>query len=338
MPLSELQNQLFIAVETHLKTFFNSQNFSQSQELKHMLAYHMGWYDDNPDAGSRGKRLRPLLVLLCTGAFNEDIDKIMPGAISLEFLHNFTLIHDDIEDRSILRHGRPTLWKKWGIPQAINAGDALFSIAQLSMLSIRGTLGDSSAAVGSERLNQVCLQLTRGQYLDLSFEDSDVITPEKYFEMINGKTAALIGLAASLCATVTGKNTIKQDLLSDFGRSLGMAFQIQDDILGIWGDVAVTGKSASSDILAHKKSLPVIFGLAHSSQFRSLWVKKNPTEEDVILMADTLVECGARDYASSQVEIFTQKAFNALESLFPECNKYSQALFELTEKLLIRQS
>lgn len=338
MSLAELQDQLLPAIESHLQNFLNNQDFNSSQELKHMLAYHMGWAVDDPNSSVHGKRLRPLLALLCAGALKEDVESIMPGAISLEFLHNFTLIHDDIEDSSPFRHGRLTIWKKWGIPQAINAGDALLSIAQLSMLSLRDTLDDSAAVLASERLNQVFLKLTRGQYLDLSFEETDEITLEEYFEMIDGKTAALIALAASLSAVVAGKSKEVTCLLSDFGQSLGMAFQIRDDILGIWGDAEVTGKSASSDILAHKKSLPIIFGLEHSPSFRALWVKESQSEEDVTQMAELLQTCGALDYARSQAEIYTKKAFKALENLFPEGNEYSQALFELAEKLLLRQS
>jgi len=338
MSLSELQEQLLPDIEVHLKFFLDSQDFNGSQVLKHMLAYHMGWEINDPNSSGHGKRLRPLLVLLCAGALDLDIESIMSGAISLEFLHNFTLIHDDIEDNSPLRHGRPTVWKKWGIPQAINAGDALLSIAQLSMLSLHDTLGDSAAALATKRLNQVFLQLTRGQYLDISFEETDEISPEIYYEMINGKTAALIALATSLCAVVTDTSSSVQSSLFEFGQSLGIAFQIQDDILGIWGDAELTGKSASSDILTHKKSLPIIYGLAHSSPFRASWGEKDLLSADVVRMMDQLKDCGALDYARSQAETYTQKAFSALENFSFEGNTYSQALYELAEKLLIRQS
>ena len=146
MSLPTLQDQLLPVIEQNLQMYLDSLDFSSSQELKHMLIYHMGWADDTKKPGGHGKRIRPFLMLLCAGALEENLESVMRGAISLEFLHNFTLIHDDIEDNSDFRHGRLTLWKKWGIPQAINAGDALFSIAQMSMLSLQTHYGAKQAA------------------------------------------------------------------------------------------------------------------------------------------------------------------------------------------------
>jgi len=338
MALLTLQNEFLPVIDDALMGFLSTVDFNKSQELKRMIAYHMGWAEGVKKSSGHGKRIRPLLVVLCAGALDEDINRVLPGAVSLEFLHNFTLIHDDIEDNSSFRHGRPTLWTKWGIAQAINAGDALFSIAQMSMLSLRDTVNAEIAAMVAEKLNRVCLHLTCGQSLDISFESDDEIALDTYLLMIRDKTARLLALAASLSALVTEKSESIQDSLSDFGESLGLAFQIQDDILGIWGDPEVTGKSSSSDILAHKKSLPILFGLKHSGSFQSLWLKENQTPEDISQMANLLKSCGAMDYAKSQAETYTQRAFDCLESLFPEKNEFSLALTELTEKLLLRQS
>lgn len=338
MSLSALQESLIPAIEASLKDFFNAQDFGNSQNLREMIAYHMGWADDQLGFSSRGKRIRPFLLLLCTGALQEDIKGLMPGAVSLEFLHNFTLIHDDIEDVSPLRHGRSTLWKIWGVPQAINAGDALFSIAQMSMLSLRNMHGNRAAALAVEELNRVCLHLTQGQFLDLSFESDSQIELETYLEMIQGKTAGLIALSTSLCALITEKSASTYDSLYEFGENLGLAFQIQDDILGIWGKPEVTGKSSSSDLHGRKKSLPVLFGLKQSPQFQSLWSKDASSQEELIQMSDLLQSCGALDYAQSKAAMYTKNAFNALETLFPEGNEYANALFELAKKLLIRRS
>ncbi len=338
MTLLTLQNELLPVIDNALMRFLDTIDFSESQELKRMIAYHMGWAEGVKQFSNHGKRIRPLLVLLCAGALEEDIYRVLPGAVSLEFLHNFTLIHDDIEDNSSFRHGRPTLWTRWGIAQAINAGDALFSIAQMSMLSLRDSVNAEAAAKAAEKLNRVCLHLTRGQSLDISFESDDEVALDTYLLMIRDKTARLLALAASLGALVAGKNDSIQDSLSDFGESLGLAFQIQDDILGIWGDPEVTGKSSSSDILAHKKSLPILFGLKNSGSFQSLWLKENQTPEEISRMANLLMSCGAMDYAKSQAEMYTQRAFDRLERLFPEKNEFSLALTELTEKLLLRQS
>ena len=139
MTLENLQTILVPQIEDALKTFINSIDFRSSSELGQMLRYHMGWEDDGPAKASTGKRLRPLIALLATGAFGDYPTKAMPAAVAVELLHNFTLIHDDIEDQSPMRHGRPTLWQKYGTAQAINAGDALFSIAQLSILDLAKT-------------------------------------------------------------------------------------------------------------------------------------------------------------------------------------------------------
>lgn len=135
-----------------------------------MLRYHLGWEDDSSAKASKGKRLRPLIILLTTGAFGDYPSKAMPAAVAVELLHNFTLIHDDIEDQSPMRHGRPTLWHKYGTAQAINAGDALFSIAQLSMLDLAKTCNQYVVWDAARGFNAMCLHLTQGQYLDISFE------------------------------------------------------------------------------------------------------------------------------------------------------------------------
>ena len=139
MTLENLQGLLVPQIEGALKNFIDSIDFRTSTELGQMLRYHMGWETNTSTKASTGKRLRPLITLLATGAFGEDPHKAMPAAVAVELLHNFTLIHDDIEDESPMRHGQPTLWHRYGTAQAINAGDALFSIAQLSMLDLTKT-------------------------------------------------------------------------------------------------------------------------------------------------------------------------------------------------------
>jgi len=337
MSLSTLQQNLLPLIEKALQDYINSLDFDLDNDLEDMITYHMGWHADIADSASRSKRLRPLLLLLCTGALHDDILKALPAGISIELLHNFTLIHDDIEDRSPLRHGQPTLWKKWGIAKAINTGDALFSIAQMSMLKLRETCDERIAVESAHRLNQTSLQLTSGQHIDLSFENKEKIPVDAYLDMIKGKTAALISLSTNLSGLISGQSSIVQKHLSEFGKSLGMAFQIQDDGLGIWGDPEITGKSAVSDIQTRKKTLPILYGLEKSLEFKKMWDKENLHAEDVTQMAEALEACGAKAYAQSKTKAYTEKALSNLERLFPKKNDEAQALIELSERLLNRK-
>lgn len=338
MSLAELQAQLLPILENSLQEQVNTLKFGHSQPLKTMLTTHMGWESSH---AVRGKRIRPLLTLLCAGACGGDLQTAMPAAVGVELLHNFTLIHDDIEDQSPLRHGRPTLWVKWGIPQAVNAGDALFSIAQLAMLKLAETCGAAVALEASRAFNQTCLHLTRGQYLDIAFESDDAIETETYLAMIRGKTAALLAFSSKVGALVAGQNTGIVEKFFDFGENLGLAFQVQDDFLGIWGDPAVTGKSAASDLLAKKKSLPVLYGLQHCPDFQTIWGEEPVTTEGVKRMSTLLESCSAKAYVESQAQAFTDLAYNALRSVFNETqtpNTYAAALFELCDHLLKRNA
>ncbi len=276
-----------------------------------------------------GKRLRPLLTLLCHGSCDSNLERALLGAVAVELLHNFTLIHDDIEDNSPLRHNRPTLWRKWGLAQAINAGDALFSLAQTAILSLEETCGLEVTLNAARQMNAVCLHLTRGQYLDIAFETAPVVTVETYLDMVAGKTAALIAFAASLGGLTSKQNFSVLERLSDYGKMLGLAFQIQDDLLGIWGDPNVTGKSAASDLQTHKKSTAVLYGLAQSSEFLSAWSIEKPTDSEF----KSCPPCGELRrprLRHPDRKTITDQAFQALNELFPQRNLYSDALHELT--------
>ena len=251
-----------------------------------MIAYHMGWCED--DHG-HGKRIRPLLLLLTVGASGGTIENAMPAAIAIEYLHNFTLIHDDIEDNASVRHGRKTVWKKWGLAQGVNAGDALFSIAQLAMLDLARTCSQPTALQAMKEFNLTCFHLTLGQYMDIAFESSNNISVESYLSMIRGKTAALISLTTQLGGLIAHQTTNQLEMLAQFGEALGMAFQVQDDYLGLWGDPQITGKSAASDLIARKKTLPIIYGLQHSNEFKNIWWDEALTSENVEEFAEKTV-------------------------------------------------
>ena len=335
MTLSDLQDQIIPQIETGLQEKINALDFNQAGQLKRMITYQMGWRADGTHDGP-GKRIRPFLTLLCAGACDGHIEAALPAAIAIELLHNFTLIHDDIQDKSPLRHGKPSLWKKWGIAQAINAGDALFAIAQMAILELAKTVNEHISNLAACELNQVCLHLTQGQYLDIAFESLHNVDIKTYLEMIEGKTAALIAFTAYVGGLAAGQAGHILDLLSAYGQCLGMAFQIQDDFLGIWGDPFVTGKSTASDLLTRKKSLPILYGLENCPEFQAQWKNTTLTTEHVDDMAKTLEICGAKQFVLSKAKDYTERAFENLEQLFPRRNTYAAGLFDLTDALLNR--
>ena len=217
-----------------------------------MMHYHLGWADEalQPLAVSSGKRIRPLLCLMACEAVGGNPADAIPAAAAVEILHNFSLVHDDIEDGDETRRHRPTLWALWGVPQAINVGDGMFALAYKALLRMgRRADGTESfpaahgALEAADLFSEACIRLTEGQHLDLSFEERVDVSSSEYLQMIEGKTAALIAGSTALGALFGGAEQRQEQLLGSFGRNLGLAFQIQDDILGIWGDPARDGKS-----------------------------------------------------------------------------------------------
>jgi len=293
------------------------------RDLYGMLRYHLGWVDRGfrplppaEMASAGGKRLRPTLCLLACEVAGGDYQNALPAAAAIELIHNFSLIHDDIEDDSRTRRHRPTVWAEWGIPQAINAGDTLFVIARLALhrLTRRGISPRRALAV-FHTLDQVTLLLCQGQFLDLAFQDRPTVSVDEYLEMVGGKTAAMIAGAARCGALLAGASTTLGNAFFTFGWNLGLAFQIVDDILGIWGEPAVTGKSAASDILTKKKTLPVLYALAatHPAAGHLRQLYSGPlAESDLPAVLAGLDALGARAYAQGRAEEYLDTALSTL--------------------------
>lgn len=267
-----------------------------------MMHYQIGWVDDRfqPVVPRTGKGIRPVLCLLTSQALGGPWERALPAAAAIELTHNFSLIHDDVEDGDEVRRGRPTVWCAFGQPQAINTGDGLFVVARLTLhrLVDRG-IPRSTVQQAIEVFDRACLHLCQGQYLDLSFEDRLDVTVSEYLDMVRGKTAALLMAAVHLGAMLASDDQALIAGYRRFAEHLGLAFQIRDDMLGIWGDPAVTGKSAASDILRRKKSLPVVYALRQdrSGRMAELYRGGDLRPEDVSGVLDILEEVGARDYA-----------------------------------------
>jgi geranylgeranyl diphosphate synthase type I len=229
-----------------------------------MMQYHMGWVDAQfaPSALPAGKRLRPILCLLACEEVGGAAPAALPAAAGIEILHNFSLVHDDIEDGDEARRHRPTVWKLWGVPLAINAGDGMFALAFAALQRLSGRNVPPAAVLAAlDVFTRTCVALTEGQYLDMSFEQRAAVSVDEYLRMIGGKTAALVGASVAIGAHIGGAASHQAQALERFGREIGLAFQIQDDVLGIWGDPAVTGKAAGNDVLRKKKSLPMLYAL-----------------------------------------------------------------------------
>ena len=284
-----------------------------------MVRYAMGWVNevDTPYTKMTGKRLRPTLLLLCNEAAGGNWRNALPAAAAVEILHNFSLIHDDIQDVSDVRHGRPTVWKIWGKANAINAGDAMFALAYTAMHHLTETISAEQSLKAWEIFNQTNMELTRGQHLDMRFETLDKVTVDDYISMIRGKTAALLAACAQLGSLIaTGDNEIAGNY-RQFGLNIGIAFQIRDDILGIWGEPDVTGKSAATDIISRKKSLPVLYGLEQSPELTQIYTQDSFNDLDVEQAVHLLNNLKAQEYAHQQELLYYEKAMSALEAAQP---------------------
>jgi geranylgeranyl diphosphate synthase type I len=298
-----------------------------------MMAYHLGWEGQGAGEKAQGKRIRPLLALLGAEAAGMNWKDALPAAVSVELIHNFSLIHDDIEDRSEYRHGRKTVWALQGEAQAINTGDCMFSLAFKALTQSAGTPEDVLRSV--DLLQSTCVQLTKGQYLDMAYESADSLPVDAYWPMVGGKTASLLACSTAIGATLTGADERTVDALKSFAWNLGLAFQAQDDWLGIWGDSALTGKSADSDLMSGKKSLPVLLGLNKSEKFRNAWKNRPFNFEESTRLAGLLVDDGIQQLVESETARLTTLSKDALESL-PEKKPAVAALLELADGLLKR--
>ncbi len=290
--------------------------------LYDMLQYHLGWVDaeGRPVREVSGKYLRPTLCLSSCLAAGGEPTNAVAAAAALELVHNFSLVHDDIQDKSDYRRHRPTVWKVWGVAQAIDAGDSMYALAQLEVLRLCEKGVPPERVVGAARmLGQACRSLCEGQFLDIRFESQPDVSVDEYMEMVSGKTAALISASASIGALVASGDARVAGCMSSFGKHLGIAFQIRDDILGIWEDPGHTGKTRFEDIFSRKKTLPVIYGMARAAgstgeRLSSLYRRVTMTLEDAEEIASILDQNGARSQATSLVEQHKRLAINELAS------------------------
>jgi len=292
-----------------------------SLPMYHMMRYHLGWVDASGQArmAGGGKMLRPAMCLLACEGVGGDWRTALPAAVALELLHNFTLIHDDIEDNDRNRRGMPTVWDVWGLAQGVNTGDAMHVLARLALLGLsgKGVLPEKMLRA-ARRLDETCLRVCEGQCRDIAFEERIDVRVEDYLEMTAGKTAALFSCSVELGAMLGTEDERTIDALARFGRYLGMAFQIQDDVLGIWGEDSRTGKPVAGDILKRKKTLPVLYGLDRASaeerdRLGALYSRDKIAASAVPEVLDVLDRTGARQYAGEMAGQYADRALAELD-------------------------
>jgi geranylgeranyl diphosphate synthase type I len=287
-----------------------------------VVSYHLGWSDEHgtPTESNPGKTIRPALALLAAEAVTGKPEPGLPGAVAVELVHNFSLLHDDLMDRDTERRHRRTVWAVWGDATAVLAGDALLSLAHEVL-----TDGDSPyGQAAGQALAVATRELIRGQVQDLAFERRDDVTLEECLDMAAGKTGALLAVSAAIGAILVGAPEPVVSGLSRFGAQLGLAFQLVDDLLGIWGAPTVTGKPVFSDLVARKKTLPVAWSLDHggdAGRELAAWLSQDgwqprdggPTDDELRYAARLIERAGGRDWAVREAQDRVGLAEQALD-------------------------
>ncbi|HVV10329.1 polyprenyl synthetase family protein [Amycolatopsis sp.] len=289
-----------------------------SASMRPPTYHHFGWTDD----GGSGKVMRPALTLLSAQAVGSAPEPALPAAVAVELVHNFSLLHDDVVDGDVTRRHRATVWKVFGVGTAILAGDAILALAAELLAEQPGQLRILMAAVAD---------LIEGQCADLAFEEREEVSVAECRAMAAGKTGALLGASCAMGAVAGGGGGEQVRQLRAFGEEIGLAFQFVDDLLGIWGEPAVTGKPVYSDLRSRKKSLPVVAALGSRTregrQLAELYRKpEDLTGPELVRAAELVAGAGGREWAQAQADNLLEHALSRLRAAVPR----PQAETELT--------
>ncbi|GAA4231607.1 family 2 encapsulin nanocompartment cargo protein polyprenyl transferase [Actinomadura meridiana] len=292
--------------------------------MRGIAAFHFGWLDEHgrPASGASGKAIRPALALLAARAVGGTAESALPAAVAAELAHNFSLLHDDVMDGDLTRRHRPTAWTVYGTSAAVLAGDALLAAA-FEVLAGEAPGGASPALPGAVRaLARAVIELVEGQSADLAFEERGDVTLDECVAMANRKTGALLGASCALGAAYGGGTPDQTAHLRAFGERLGLAFQLVDDLLGIWGDPAATGKAVHADLHTRKKSLPVVAALTSDTpagaELAHLYLRDEPLTPADAAHAATLIDAaGARTWAAAHANTLLTTALEDLTAAAP---------------------
>ncbi|GAA2903721.1 family 2 encapsulin nanocompartment cargo protein polyprenyl transferase [Streptosporangium fragile] len=288
--------------------------------MRRIAGYHFGWWDEHgrPITTAGGKAIRPALALLSAEAVGAAAGTALRPAVAVELAHDFSLLHDDVMDGDRTRRHRPTAWAVFGVSPAILAGDALLTLA----FDVLATGGPPAAAEATRIFSAAIQELLDGQSADLAFEGRDDVDPAECLAMAAGKTGALLGCSCALGALSGGGSPEQIEHLTAFGRDLGLAFQLVDDLLGIWGDPEVTGKPIHSDLRSRKKSLPVVAALASGTgaghELAGLYRGERPlTDADLARAAELVEAAGGRAWSQAKADEMLARAMRHLRSADP---------------------
>ena len=269
-----------------------------SEGIFSWMRYHLGWEDDKglPIKASPGKMIRSTGLLLANKLCGGNTEKALPAAAAIELIHNFSLLHDDIEDQSVSRRNRPTLWTFAGQPQAINTGDGMFILGRNALLRLgQHDVSMQNILKSTKRLDEACFSLVRGQYLDITFETRNDVSIEEYLQMAMGKTAAMFAAPLSIGAIIAGADSATVDSFHRAGLHIGISFQMIDDVLGIWGDPAITGKPVGDDIRSKKMTYPVITALnTENENLTSIYNQEQFSDHEIEYISKLIESTGAK--------------------------------------------
>ncbi len=337
---SEPGRELLASGQSVLEPFLHAAVDAMPPSMRRIAGYHLGWWDEHgrPAAADSGKAVRPTLALLTAEAVGGNTAAAIPAAVAVELVHNFSLIHDDVMDRDHTRRHRPTSWRIFGVSAAILAGDALLT----SAFDVLARSGQRTADAGVRLLSEGVLNMIDGQDADLSFEKRANVSPAEYFYMAERKTGVLFGCAAALGASFGGGRPEQIERLRTFAVRLGVAFQIVDDVLGIWGDPTITGKPVYSDLCNRKKTLPVVAALTSGTragrELAALYAREEALSRSELVRAAELVEdSGARTWSLTQVEELLTEARQYLDASAPQ-ERARTKLLALARLLVNRDS
>ena len=312
---------------------------NQEGKLGEMVNYHLGYLEDSKDELD-GKAVRSSLCLFSTEALGGDPQEALPAAVALELVHNFSLVHDDIQDHSELRRGRESVMKMWGKNQAINAGDGIKDLSMLAFFRLEENCSSDRTNLEAIRaISEHSLRMIEGQVKDLVYSEKEKVTTSEYLNMIEGKTCALLEASFYLGGLYS---CIESGLskLAELGKHLGYIYQIRDDFLGIWGKPEHSGKSAEKDLIEKKKTYPIIYALQNArgkslEKLEEIYANNGKmSDEQILRVREILDETGAKSGTERIAEEHWNKAKNTLSEL-DLTEKYSNELEQLDRKSVV---